>query len=82
MTWKISHPRIEEAVMGMFISREAYQHSLNSACEWALNVQPTVRLIGYSEISVTGQQFEILLRACDVALVPESFKECDKCSCA
>ena len=46
MTWKISHPRIEEAVAGMFISREAYQHALNSACEWALNVQPTVRLIG------------------------------------
>ena len=80
MTWIISQPRIEKAVMGMFTSPEAYQKALNSACEWALNVQNIVRLVGYSEISVTGAQFEILLRASDVALLSESFKGENECS--
>ena len=82
MTWKISHPRIEEAVAGMFISREAYQHALNSACEWAKASQSHIRLIGYGEVSVTGEYFEILVRACDVAVELPATQEGESvCSC-
>ena len=80
MKWLISHPVIEQAVKAMFISPEAYEYALNSACEWAKASQSHIRLIGYGEVSVTGEYFEILVRACDVAVELPS-KEETVCSC-
>ena len=80
MKWFISHPVIEQAVKAMFISPEAYEYALHSACEWAKPTQSSVRLVGYGEISITGEYFEILVRASDVAVeLPP--KEESSCSC-
>lgn len=82
MKWLISHPVIEQAVKAMFISPEAYEYALNSACEWAKANQSSIRLVGYSDISVTGEHFEILVRACDVAVeLPPKHEEETVCSC-
>lgn len=81
MKWFISHPVIEQAVKAMFISPEAYEYALNSACEWAKASQSHIRLIGYGEVSVTGEYFEILVRACDVAVeLPPKQEEETVCS--
>lgn len=82
MKWFISHPVIEQAVKAMFISPEAYEYALNSACEWAKASQSSIRLIGYSEVSITGEHFEILVRACDVAVELPPMQEGETvCSC-
>ena len=82
MKWFISHPVIEQAVKAMFISPEAYEYALNSACEWAKASLGHFRLIVYSEVSITGEHFEILVRACDVAVeLPPMQEEDSVCSC-